>query len=347
MSVAGMRAGRSMRDAPDALGHPSSDIRHPTSDMHPAYSVIFFTTASGAGYGLLALLGVMGPLGLLPIERWFGAAAIALSLTMVTAGLVASMLHLGHPERAWRAVSQIRTSWLSREGLAALLAYLPALAFASGWVLFASADGIFALAGYASAILAVVTVWCTGMIYASLRPIRQWHNGLVVPVYFALALMTGALWLAALAALFGLGARPLLALAVAAIVIAGGVKWRYWRIIDAGLASSTPETATGLIGGGRVRSLDPPNTAENYLQKEMGFAIARKHAAKLRRVALIVGFAAPLALALAGLAAGGTLAAILAPLAAVSAMFGVLIERWLFFAEATHTVTLYYGASKA
>lgn len=31
--------------------------------MHPAFSVIFFTTASGAGYGLLALLGVLGPAG--------------------------------------------------------------------------------------------------------------------------------------------------------------------------------------------------------------------------------------------------------------------------------------------
>ena len=315
--------------------------------MHPAFSVIFFTTASGAGYGLLALLGVLAPLGLLPIERWFGAAAFALALALVTAGLLASMLHLGHPERAWRAISQVRSSWLSREGAAALLAYPPAALFASGWVLFASADGIFALAGYASAILAVVTVWCTGMIYASLKPIRQWNNGLVVPVYFTLALMTGALWLTALAALFGLGARPLLALAAAAIVLAAAVKWIYWRTIDAGRADSTPETATGLFGGGRVRLLDPPHTEENYLQKEMGFRIARKHGAKLRRVALIVGFAAPLALTLAALAVGGTLAAILALLAALAAMLGVLVERWLFFAEATHTVTLYYGAPAA
>ena len=29
------------------------------------------------------------------------------------------------------------------------------------------------------------------------------------------------------------------------------------------------------------------------------------------------------------------------------AMAGVPIERWLFFAEATHTVMLYYGAATA
>jgi DMSO reductase anchor subunit len=32
--------------------------------------------------------------------------------------------------------------------------------------------------------------------------------------------------------------------------------------------------------------------------------------------------------------------------AALSASLGVLIERWLFFAEAKHTVTLYYGARR-
>jgi DMSO reductase anchor subunit len=30
-------------------------------------------------------------------------------------------------------------------------------------------------------------------------------------------------------------------------------------------------------------------------------------------------------------------------LAAVAQFAGMLVERWLFFAEAKHTVTLYYG----
>jgi DMSO reductase anchor subunit len=34
-------------------------------------------------------------------------------------------------------------------------------------------------------------------------------------------------------------------------------------------------------------------------------------------------------------------------LSAISVILGVLIERWLFFAEAKHTVTLYYGQSRA
>jgi DMSO reductase anchor subunit len=121
------------------------------------------------------------------------------------------------------------------------------------------------------------------------------------------------------------------------------LKERYWRSIDATTALSTPETAIGLFGGGKVRELDRPHTGQNYLLREMGFAIARKHAHKLRRTALLLGFAAPLVLTL--LASSAHRSPPLAGILAVSA--GVLAERWLFFAQAKHTVTLYYGALEA
>ena len=94
--------------------------------MHPALSVILFTTASGAGYGLLALLGLFGAQ-----RRAVGGAAVRLGRVrgvagLVTVGLLSSTLHLGHPERAWRAFSQWRSSWLSREGVLAVFTFLPA-----------------------------------------------------------------------------------------------------------------------------------------------------------------------------------------------------------------------------
>jgi DMSO reductase anchor subunit len=91
--------------------------------VHPAPSIVAFTTASGAGYGLLFLLGVTAPAGLIPPTRALGLAGLGLALGLITLGLCASLLHLGHPERAWRAVSQWRSSWLSREGAVALLTY--------------------------------------------------------------------------------------------------------------------------------------------------------------------------------------------------------------------------------
>src|SRR5215469_16248775 len=133
--------------------------------MHPSLSVIFFTTASGAGYGLLAILGVLVGLGLLPEERSFVIAALALALAFVSAGLVSSTFHLGHPERAWRAFSQWRSSWLSREGVVSTLTFVPTAVFAAGWIWFGRTGGAWAVSGILMSISAVVSVICTAGIY--------------------------------------------------------------------------------------------------------------------------------------------------------------------------------------
>ncbi len=315
--------------------------------MHPAASVILFTTLSGAGAGLLALLGLLGPLGLLPAARGFGLAAFGLALGAISAGLLASTFHLGHPERAWRAFSQWRSSWLSREGVAALATYPPAGLYALGWVGLERNSGPWALLGLLTAALAVLTVYCTAMIYVSLKPIQRWANRWVAPNYLALALMTGALWLHLLVRLFALPQPAVPGLAVAALLLAAPLKLAYWRFIDRTRSAATPESATGLKGLGPVRLFEAPHTQENYLLREMGYRIARKHAARLRRIAALLAFALPLALTLATLALPPWAASLAALAAALSATAGVLIERWLFFAEAKHTVTLYYGQNAA
>jgi DMSO reductase anchor subunit len=311
--------------------------------MHPALSIIVFTVSSGTGYGLLALTGVFAAAQLLPEQRWFGVTAVTLALAGVALGLVASTRHLGHPERAWRAFSQWRSSWLSREGVAAVATFVPAGLF--GLALAADLSGaIVGWLGLASAAMAMITVGCTAMIYASLRPIRQWRHPLVLPGYVALSLMTGALWFAALATLWG-SQRPLAAaVALVAVALAASIKLAYWSSLAEAAPLATVESATGLGGKGPVRLFEAPHTAENFLLKEMGFAIARKHATRLRRIALSAGFALPFLLTAVAL-----VSSLLAPAAAVLAALigtgGVLVERWLFFAEAKHTVTLYYGAS--
>jgi hypothetical protein len=115
--------------------------------MHPAYSIILFTAASGAGYGLLAAAGVYAALGLMPADRGLGLLVLCPALALVTAGLLSSTAHLGRPDRAWRAFSQWRTSWLSREGVAALATYLAAAPFAAGWLIGGRTGGPTGLAG--------------------------------------------------------------------------------------------------------------------------------------------------------------------------------------------------------
>ena len=316
--------------------------------MHPAKSVIAFTTLSGAGYGLLVWLAALAPFALLPAGAWFAIAAAGLALGLVAAGLLASTLHLGHPERAWRALSQWRSSWLSREGLAALATFVPAGAFALAAAILGFADRLTILAGLLSAIGALATVFSTAMIYASLKAVPAWASRATPAAYLALAGLTGAALAHPLLRLWDAPGADMAGAGVLVLGLAGlAVKAAQWHRIDTGEAASTAETATGLGRFGQVRLLEAPHDQPNYLMKEMGFAIARKHAGALRRLAMLFAFFAPAGLAFIALFVGGGAATACAVLSAPVCLAGVAIERWLFFAEARHVVTLYYGRSLA
>lgn len=314
--------------------------------MHPAYSVIIFTTSSGAGYGLLMWIAATAVLSPAMAVEPLGLFGVGLGLLLVTVGLLSSTFHLGRPERAWRALSQWRTSWLSREGVAALAAYLPALALGYGIAFGEWSELRLAAVGLALIIAAAATVWCTGMIYASLPTIRAWHKSQVPWIYLALSLATGGLLFVLLLAMIGLAMRTALLGVLVILGVAWFAKTRYWEEIDAEPRTLTAEQATGLASSGKVRPLDPPHTQPNYVMREMGYRIARKHAVELRKLAALTLFAVPVALVLVTLL-GAALAPLLMGAAVLSAAAGVLAERWLFFAEAEHVAMLYYGAARA
>ena len=302
--------------------------------MHPALSIIVFTTASGLGYGLAAVLG----LGLLDPAAWSTKIAHLLALVLIAGGLVSSTLHLGNPQRAWRAFSQWRTSWLSREGVLAVITFVP-LTLNAFAVIFL--DRHLAWAGIAGTVLSGVTVYCTAMIYASLKAVDAWHTPLTPASYLLFAAAGGTL-AAAFFAATGSGAWVPIAIAGMLLLAAAWMVKLAWRNRLQRRPRSTPETATGLGAIGKVRLFEPPHINDNYLTSEMGFRIARKHASKLFRIAFAAGLVAPLILALVALflPAGG--AAVLLALAVLAFGAGVLVERWLFFAEARHAVMNYY-----
>ncbi|MGH7039919.1 MAG: dimethyl sulfoxide reductase anchor subunit family protein [Stellaceae bacterium] len=313
--------------------------------MHPGFSIVFFTTTSGAGFALLLLLGIGAPLGLVPESSWFGLVALVIAALLSSGGLVSSTFHLGRPERAWRAFSQWRSSWLSREGVCAVLTFVPAVIFGVGWVFFGTTGDGIGLCGYIAAALAAATVFSTGMIYASLKPIHQWYNRWTVPNYLLLGLMSGWLILDLLVRLWDRRAGVTAFWTLIVVLVAWWAKESYWRFIDTTSAPSTVESATALGRRGRVRLFEAPHTEENYLLQEMGFRVARKHARRLRGIARLTAFIVPAILTLIALVIGGTTGIITTAIAIVSAALGLVIERWLFFAEARHTVTLYYGAA--
>jgi sulfite dehydrogenase (quinone) subunit SoeC len=311
--------------------------------MNPTLSVILLTTASGAGYGMLTWLGVLTALALLPASPLFGVASILVALILSAIGMFASLFHLGRPERAWRAVSQWRTSWLSREGVMALVTILPTVGFAAAWWFAGRVTAVTVGLGLLAAACGLATVACQAMIYATMRPVRQWCNHLVLPNFLLLSLYSGAVWVAAAVALYDAEAVRLPAeIAVVFAIGAAAVKQAYWRWIDTSAPVATIEEATGLGWLGPVRSLDPPHTEENFLLREMGYVIAREHASRLRRIATVAGFVVPLVLLIAAALVGGLAGVAALFIAAVLVVSGIYVERWLFFAEATHTVTLYY-----
>ena len=338
--------------------------------MHPAKSVIFFTTATGAGYGLMFWLGVIALLGELPTNPVFAWASMVIGFGLIVGGLLSSTLHLGHPERAWRAFSQWRSSWLSREGVVAILTFIPLSLFAIFWLFLGKNDGITTLFAAIGGIMSLITVFTTSMIYASLKTIPAWHNIWTKLGYLVLCLMSGALLFLIL---MGMTASQTdqfnalefsLVMFLITVVLGLIIKLGYWRHIKHKKATSTAETATGLGKFGKVSFAGSPHTADNYLLKEMGFQIARKHASKLKTFSILFGFTFPLLMVAAiiflrvgreqicgvvppcfptsftGLGKGMLL------LTGVSCAIGLCLERWLFFAEAKHVVTLYYGESK-
>lgn len=307
--------------------------------MHPAFSVIVFTVLSGAGYGLAAVLG----LGLLDPSALATKIAHFLALALISAGLLSSTLHLGNPQRAWRAFSQWRSSWLSREGVLAIVTFLPLTLSAANSIFW---DAYHPLLGLTGALLCAATVFCTAMIYGSLKTIDAWHTRRT-PLCYLLFSAAGGLVLGSLFGLAGGGSFPLLPiLAVLVLLLSWIAKFNWRKRALTATPLSSPETATGLGGLGSVRLLERPHMTENYLTREMGFKVARKHAGKLWRIALLLGAVAPMVILvlLAIMAGGGSgLAVFAAALAVISHIAGMLVERWLFFAEARHAVVNYYG----
>ena len=294
--------------------------------MHPAYSVIFFTSASGGGYMLLALLGLFGALGILPVDPVLGVVGFGLGFVSVTAGLLSSTFHLGHPERAWRAFSQWRSSWLSREGVLSLATFAPAGLLAILWVFFGQASMPLAIL---TILLALATVSATAMIYASLKPVQRWANGYVLPNYLLLGFASGATWLALITAIMLPAYYATVVLDWAAIIGLGFAalgKLAYWRFIDRSRSGSTPESATGLGAIGKVRLFAAPHTEENYLLKEMGYQVARKHALKLRLIALAIGFTVPALLVFLATLVTGWLAVGLLALATIETAATLVFE---------------------
>jgi len=311
--------------------------------MHPAFSVIFFTVASGAGFGLFSLLFIAD---FFKLGGGFNqdqlVAGGLMAMALVVFGLLSSTFHLANPKNAWRAFSRFRTSWLSREGVFAVI-FMPLALIYLASIMFDAPQWLRVSSGFLTAVLAWITVFSTGMIYACLKTIRQWNTPLVPANYLALGYASGSLLLLLGAVGAGLDVTPYVAMSALIVSIAAVLKAIYYFWIRSPGLSPTINTATGLTRA-KVKLLDTGHTHGTFLTQEFGFQIARQKASLLKVIVFVVGFALPgLMLVWVFNQHGEQMAAIVA---AVAGIAGAAVERWLFFAEARHVVNLYHGAQR-
>lgn len=299
--------------------------------MKPAFSVIFFTVSSGTGLGLILWLAMarLAHAGA-PSATWW--TALAIGIVLFVAGLLSSTQHLANPKNAWRAFSRFATSWLSREGVFAVLMFpllaAYALALHNNWVGAAKLFSVLVI------VLALVILVCTAMIYACLKTIPRWNNWQTIALYPLFGLMAGALLLMALMPdVVALVVRwfALLCLAAAAIV-----KFAHQSQYDGDSGITLSDALRQ--SWGRPRLLDVGHTHESFLTREFGFEVAPSTLVVLRGLMWLLAFLVPILVAL--------FAPSLAWLGLVSCIAGLFIERWLFFAQARHVVRLYHGSAQ-
>ncbi len=139
-----------------------------------------------AAFTILAQLAV-GAVWMLSVLQAFNFTTLLSITTIMLLGLLASLLHLGRPLNAWRALRNIRSSWLSREVWCAALfvAALIGLIITDGagaWL----ADGI-----------GLALIVSMAQVY-QLRTVPAWNRRTTTASFFATTLLLGSVWCGAL-----------------------------------------------------------------------------------------------------------------------------------------------------
>jgi DMSO reductase anchor subunit len=261
-----------------------------------------------------------------------------IAMALVSVGLLSSTLHLANPKNAWRSFSRFRTSWLSREAVFAIALYPLSALYAAA--IFWQWNSINVLAGLC-VVLALITLFSTSMIYASLKTIRQWHTPMVPALFMAYALSSGGLLFLSVGCFFAPINNQLLNICIGLVLITLALKLVYffWQGKPQG---ATLQTATGFTQAS-VRLLDAGHSAPAFLNREFGYQVAADQLLRLRVLMVLVAFIVPLGL-MFWVEQGATANVLV--VAWFAMMAGLLLERWLFFAEARHVVRLFHGEQR-
>ncbi len=290
--------------------------------MHPAPSIILFTVLSGFGFGLISIVGLLQFLSQISAVNIIIFSLIGLIFS--TVGLISSFFHLANKKNAIKSMSQWQTSWLSREAISSIFC-LSVVVGNIGWVFIQ--NRYINEVGIVLFLLSLFTIFTTSMIYAQLKTVPSWNNILTPALFIFAALGGGSILLMDYASLV-------------LLLIFGILQVWFWYIADQSFMykETTIGTALGFSKNENIRAFDVAHTNRNYLLNEMVYKVARKHAIKIRYISFFAAFVFPMSLTL--IFPGNFSVSVFM---LVFHLVGIYFSRWLFFAEAKHSVSFYYN----
>ncbi len=303
--------------------------------MRPATPLLVLTIGQGLAGGIIVCLAALmwmgrltGPEAIVPVLVGLGTAAV---------GGMGSFFHMHNLKAARYVMRRLKTSWLSREALTTAI-FGALLAVLTVWTLFDGAA--VSSVGYqtllvVTAATGVLAMWVTAMLYATIPAVLSWHTPLTVLNLMLVGITSGvavtAGWVSAVPSLW-IGFAILLALTAA-------VKLLHWTHFRRAHGQIRAETGTGLPFS-PYRLQDTGTSKPPYRTQTQVWPVL--HPALLRTVKLwTVGwlFVIPLAAVVVWQTGAWNGARWVLP---VGAMLGVIAERWLFFADATHSSRVFF-----
>ncbi|MEE9444110.1 MAG: DmsC/YnfH family molybdoenzyme membrane anchor subunit, partial [Cocleimonas sp.] len=315
--------------------------------MHPAFSVIFLTTLIGTGQGLFLALftgQVFSQFKLMPEQQdtSFYVLGSIIALIFLSVGLFASFFHLGRPERAWRTATKWKTSWLSREVIALPIAMATIFAYGAAHY-FGLTEPLFTMPGGTSidttliaGLVATVATYalfiCTGMIYACIKFLQEWHSPLTVINFTLLGTASGFLVATEISAYMGTELTRFYAgwaifFLVVAFIFRIAALIRNRRIKP----KSDLRSAIG-VNHKKIRQISQGSMGGSFNTREYFHGKKESFVKSIKVIFLVLAFFIPLVILLVSLGKDGALPYIILSVAVIIQHLGLLAERWYFFA---------------
>ena len=307
--------------------------------MRPQFSIIFFTTLAGMAQGLLFFLALINLEAPVLSATFLSNLALPVSFILLTLGLIASFFHLGHPERAWRAAMMWRTSWLSREVIA-----LPVVMLLTMITFLYINSGIVPAWLWTAVILSTLALWiCTAKIYQCIRFIQEWSHPSTLTNFILLGLSSGGLLLEFLLLIWNdpnmpVGINLVSGINFILLFLALNLKLWMWRRNQKLKPKSNLASATG-IKSSNIRQTSMGFMGGSFNTREFFHHQTDRVINNIRKITLLMVYVVPMILLAFNI---NSPSAPQITLALAIHYFGLLAERWMFFAEANHPQNLYY-----